>query len=268
MCGIVNEFGRASLKPAHDSLEAPVVDDESFAHADPFRHVEGLRAHMVAVEDSAHRMSRAVIEEWDRVVAEAGVLDWRYTHAHRDALRDELLGDRVGSQVWVFGFGSLMWDPGFVFDEIRVATLNGASRAFRLLDTIGRGSPSQPGLMAGLQVGGCCNGLAFRIPAELAAAETDVIWMREMIAPGYRAEFVIVHTPQGEVEALCFFLDESCETCLPPMSEESAASLIATGNGPAGTSRTYLETLVRQLKVLNLADGDMERLYELVCRRE
>ena len=209
-------------------------------------------------------MTRDLIEEWDQLAEQGGFVDWRYSHDERERLRARVLGDRLHEDIWVFAYGSLMWDPGFHFDEVRYATLDGASRSFRLLDTIGRGTPARPGLMAGLGRGGNCHGLAFRIAARQADAETDVIWMREMISPGYVAEFQALETPQGAVEGVAFFLDEACEHCLPSVRPDRAAKLIATGEGPGGTSRDYLEKLVVQMYRLGIEDAPVRALLASV----
>jgi len=229
-----------------------------------FEHVPALSGQIVKPENSVFRMTRSVIEEWDHLAAQEGLVDWRYTHAARDQLRAQTLEGRLHKDIWIFAYGSLMWDPAFHFEEVRYATLTGASRSFRLLDTIGRGTPTTPGLMAGLSLGQQCEGLAFRIDAARCDTETDIIWMREMICPGYKAEFKPLHTPQGVVEGLAFWLDESCESCLAPLTASDSAKLIRQGKGPGGTSREYLENLVRQLNILKLHDPSMDALLALV----
>jgi cation transport protein ChaC len=229
-----------------------------------FEHVPALSGRIVDPDQSFFRMTRSDIDEWDQLVAREGIVDWRFSHEVRDALRAETLRGRLHEDIWIFAYGSLMWDPAFHFEEVRYATLDGACRSFRLLDTIGRGSPKFPGLMAGLGHGNGCDGLAFRINAARCDAETDVLWMREMICPGYAARFHELRTPQGPVEGLAFWLDENCEQCLPTIALPDAAKLISQGKGPGGTSREYLEKLVRQLDTLGLADASMETLLSLV----
>lgn len=229
-----------------------------------FEHVPLLRDNIIHPSQSAFRMSRELIEQWDLAAAEEGVLDWRYSHDEREQHRLETLSERLHQDLWVFAFGSLMWDPGFYFDEVRYAKVYGFQREFCLLDTIGRGSPKKPGLMAALRSGGQCEGLAFRIGKDQADRESDVVWMREMICPGYLANFHTLQTPQGSIEAMVFEVDEACDSFCHDLSSDEMAQLIATGCGAGGSARSYLENMVNQLQTLGLHDEPMQVLLDSV----
>ena len=82
--------------------------------------------------------------------------------------------------LWVYGYGSLIWRPDFEFAEQRQALLRGYHRALCLWSRINRGTPEQPGLVFGLDVGGSCRGMAFRIPADSVPKVFDALWLREM----------------------------------------------------------------------------------------
>src|SRR5262249_60117835 len=101
---------------------------------------------------------------------------------------------------WVYGYGSLMWDPGFHFAEIRLAEVEGYQRRFTLKTEIARGSRARPALMLSLErQPGRCQGLAFRIAADMAEGESMILWRREMLAGGYCPAMVSMTTPQGPV---------------------------------------------------------------------
>ena len=86
--------------------------------------------------------------------------------------------------LWVFGYGSLMWRPGFAYEEVHRATLVGYRRCFCLYSTHHRGSPDRPGLVLGLDRGGACHGLVFRVAAERRLATLDYLTAREQISGG------------------------------------------------------------------------------------
>ena len=92
--------------------------------------------------------------------------------------------------VWVFGYGSLMWNPAFHHVELRPARLHGWHRSFCLWNTFGRGSPEKPGLMLALQPGGACAGVALRIAADAVPSELGVLWNREMLTGAYLPRWV------------------------------------------------------------------------------
>src|SRR5262245_60413693 len=88
-----------------------------------------------------------------------------------------ILASRTGDgEVWVFGYGSLIWNPAFLFDERCVGRVRGWHRRFCLWTSLSRGSPERPGLILGLDRGGTCNGIVYRIPAADAAQELSVLW--------------------------------------------------------------------------------------------
>jgi len=175
----------------------------------------------------------------DRRMKAAGKFIWRRSDAQREATRQVALAGRLDRDLWVFAYGSLMWDPAFYFAEVRSACAIGFQRDFCLRTEIGRGTPDKPGLMAGLNEGGECQGLAFRIDHSVVDAETRVIWSREMIMKGYLPRFIALTTPQGPVEALAFIVDKSVKSYMADLSLEETASYIATGVGAFGSNFDY-----------------------------
>jgi cation transport protein ChaC len=204
---------------------------------------------------------------WDERARQQGQgPDWRLSDAQLEAARRALLAPLgEGSDLWVFGYGSLMWDPGFHFCEVRLATLPGHRRRFSCRTQMGRGSPECPGLMLALEPGADdCAGLAFRIHGPLAAQESALLWRREMIRGLYRPLLLPVQTPQGAVEALVFRANDGHRDHVGELPLDETAAMIARAAGVLGSNRQYLEQLVWQLEHLGLDDPYLMRLYARV----
>lgn len=227
-----------------------------------FAHVPALAGKILEPEKSYFRLSHARLAELDRVARQNGYPEgWRLSDEAREANRRQVLDGRT-TDLWVFAYGSLMWDPAVHIVEIRTATLEGFHRRFCLKIEIGRGSADKPALMAGLDHGGLCRGLAFRIPAARVDKETELLWMREMLAGSYVPTFLPVETPQGSIEALTFVINRDSHRYVQLEIDETAR-LIATGRGVRGTSLEYLENVAERLELVGLHDPELDEL----CRR-
>jgi cation transport protein ChaC len=231
-----------------------------------FLHVPALAGKVLEPEQSFFRRSRDWLADLDRVARENGYPEsWRLSDAEREATRAGVLA-RKGKDLWVFGYGSLMWDPGIHIVEIRTATLVGFHRSFCLKSQMGRGSPDKPALMAALDCGGACNGLALRIPAEHVDRETEILWQREMLAGSYVPTFVAVETPQGGIEEAVTFVINRQSNRYVRLDLDETARLIATGRGVRGTCLEYLENLAERLELLGLDDPPIRDLHARVQR--
>jgi cation transport protein ChaC len=231
-----------------------------------FQHVPALAGKVIAPEQSFFRLRRDWHAEIDRIARENGYPEnWRLSDEEREASRAEVLARR-GKDLWVFAYGSLMWDPGIHVVEIRVATLAGFHRRFCLESRLGRGSAANPAVMAALDIGGACRGLALRIPAAHVERETDILWRREMMSGSYVPTFVPVVTPQGGIEeAVTFVINRQCDRYVQ-LDVEETARLIATGRGMRGTCLEYLENLAERLELLGLEDRAIRELHVRVRR--
>src|SRR4051812_14280179 len=119
-----------------------------------------------------------------------------------DPMPPEIAALRSGAQpVWIFAYGSLMWNPEFAFAEMRPAHLRGYHRSFCLYSRDYRGTPEQPGLVLGLDRGGSCHGIAYRLPPAEVGAVLDRIWAREMTGQVYEMRRVSASTPGGTIQA-------------------------------------------------------------------
>lgn len=230
--------------------------------SDPFKHHPELRDKVVDPLISDYRSMNVGLLD-DKMLAAGAQVDWRYSDAYREDARRKTLNGRRDGDLWVFAYGSLMWDPGFRFSEVRTALLRGYQRSFCLKSELGRGTPAKPGLIAGLDNGGECSGLVFQIDRDRLDEESRVIWKREMLAHAYAPEFVQVETSFGRVEALTFVVDHTANGYLTGISVEEIARYIATGVGIFGSSLEYVESLVEHFETMGIEDGALVRLCDL-----
>ena len=163
-------------------------------------------------------------------------------------------------RVWVFAFGSLIWNPAFHFVERRTARIHGFHRQFCLWARAGRGSPERPGLMLSLVSGGSCTGVAYRLAGRAAATELDVLWRREMATMAYRPVWTTAHTPGGPEPAIVFSANREHERYVPGLEDRAVARYLATGAGPMGRCCDYLFDTVAHLRQLGIRDRRLEAL--------
>lgn len=183
--------------------------------------------------------------------------DWWYSDDEREALRARALDGHAGD-LWIFAYGSLMWDPAFRFAEVRRAHAPGHQRRFILKDVHGaRGKEDEPGLMAALDTGAGCNGLAFRIAVDEVEAETEILWRREQVLPAYNAEFIDVDLPDTRVSALTFVADLDADVIAGDLTREEQIRYFATGNGFLGASLDYLVNIESHFEKLDIIDDDV-----------
>mgnify|MGYP001033073432 CR=1 FL=1 len=180
--------------------------------------------------------------------------------ALREAARHETLAGHSGD-LWVFAYGSLMWDPAFRFAELRRARVSGHARRFILKDRFGaRGTRERPGLLAALDDGAGCEGLVFRIRAAELGRETEILWRREMAGPAYRPTFLAAETAAGRVPALAFVADPRSPVIQRDISREEQVSCIATGAGAFGSSFDYLANIAAHFAALGIEDAEVQSL--------
>lgn len=163
-------------------------------------------------------------------------------------------------RIWVFAFGSLIWNPAFHFVERRTARIYGFHRQFCLWSRAGRGSPERPGLMLSLESGGSCSGVAYRLERRQAATELDVIWRREMFTMSYRPVWTMARTSKGAEPAIAFSANREHERYVPGLEDEVIARYLATGAGPMGRCCDYLFDTVAHLRQLGIRDRRLEKL--------
>ena len=182
----------------------------------------------------------------------------------RTHIREMLAAAPRPGSVWVFGYGSLMWNPAIRYAERRPALVHGFHREFCLLARAGRGSPERPGLMLSLEPGGSCHGVAYRLPARAVAEELDVLWRREMMTRSYRPVWVAARTAHGIAHAIAFAANQAHERYRGGLGPETMARYLARGQGPLGRCCDYLFDTVAHLRDMGIRDRRMEALAQRV----
>jgi cation transport protein ChaC len=175
----------------------------------------------------------------------------------------------MADERWVFGYGSLMWRPGFAFVERAAATLHGRRRAFCIYSVHHRGTYERPGLVLGLAPGGATRGAAFRV-AEADWPEVYAYLIeREQPTETYIEARRAVRLADGRrVEALVFLSDVRHAQWAGNLTQERQAELIAGARGLSGPNIDYLRDLVGHLREEGVRDHAMERLLAMVETRE
>lgn len=227
---------------------------------DPFAHHPELRDKITDPLNSFFRDFDAfeAFKQWPEL---HWVMEKLHTESFREASRQEALKKHSDNDLWIFAYGSLMWDPAFVFSEVRRAKVSNYARRFILKEVWGgRGTQEVPGAMAALDKGDGCEGLIYRISSDKMDAETKNLWCREMIGPGYKPEFVNASFNDSSISALTFVADYEAESIHPNLSHSEQAQLIATGTGVLGSSLEYLENIVGQFATLGIVDDECSAL--------
>lgn len=165
--------------------------------------------------------------------------------------------------LWVFGYGSLMWSPGFPFRERSVGLLRGYHRALCILSVRYRGTHRRPGLVMGLCRGGSCWGMAFRIPAARVAHSLARLWQREMRRRVYYARLVPLRISRGRrIRALAFVADPDHAQFTRELDLHSRAQLVAQGVGERGRCTDYIRHTLEHMYALGVSDPHLARVLE------
>lgn len=166
--------------------------------------------------------------------------------------------------LWVFAYGSLMWQPGFPFEEARRARLEGYHRAFCIYSLHYRGTRERPGLVLGLQRGGTCEGVAFRVADDEAASVRAYLHARELIYGVYReavvpAELIGLGREQ-RVDVLTYLAEIGHPSFAGVLSLGRRAAIIRSARGKSGSNLAYFVATLRKLRELGIRQADLERL--------
>ena len=178
-------------------------------------------------------------------------------------LRDAI--DTWGGEtdLWVFGYASLIWRPEFDAAEQRPAAVHGWHRALEMRSRINRGTPECPGLVFALVSGGSCRGVAYRVERRHAQAQLERLWLREMPTGVYDPKWLPCRTPQGRINALAFTLSRNSPAHTGTLPDLQMLDILRCANGRFGSTLDYLLETATSLRGCGIRDRDVERLVAL-----
>ena len=172
--------------------------------------------------------------------------------------------------LWVFGYGSLMWSPGFRASEQATALVRGYHRALCILSSRYRGTPEKPGLVMGLCRGGSCWGIALRIPRVRVRRVLTKLWKREMLNKVYKPTLIPVTVAPGrrggrvkQLRALAFVADPTHRQFVGELDLHGRARLAAQGIGQRGSCVDYIRNTLEHMLALGVGDPHLSRVLDL-----
>jgi cation transport protein ChaC len=184
--------------------------------------------------------------------------------SENDNPSDNTSGDNTPGDIWVFGYGSLIWDPKFPVVESRTAVLHGYRRSLCILSIRNRGTAECPGLVVGLERGGSCVGRAHRVAAEHVEDTIAYLHERELATHSYIPKKLPISLQSGErIKAVTFVARVKHPQYAGGLSETRQAELIVQGHGPYGTSLDYLRNVIRHLDECGIASGPLHRVLAI-----
>jgi glutathione-specific gamma-glutamylcyclotransferase len=167
--------------------------------------------------------------------------------------------------LWIFGYGSLMWRPGFAYLERVPARLVGLHRALCVFSFVHRGTPERPGLVLGLDRGGMCRGIGYRVAAAARAATVDYLRSREQVTTVYietMRQIELEDETRRRVRALCFTVDRSHVQYAGRLTLAESLHHVRQGHGKSGPNRDYVLETVRAFEALGYRETDLHLLAE------
>ena len=184
-----------------------------------------------------------------------------------ESRRSVIADDDNVSDFWVFGYGSLIYNPIIDHSQRAIASIYGYHRRFCLWTKIGRGSPGCPGLVLSLDRGGSCKGVAFQLNPQNAIAELDLLWRREMMTMAYQPRLLSLHTETGLKRGLAFVANPAGPAYAPPMPFAATVEIVANAAGFNGPCRDYLYDTVLGMQACGIRDNQLEKLATAVQQR-
>jgi glutathione-specific gamma-glutamylcyclotransferase len=173
--------------------------------------------------------------------------------------------EHLAEDLWVFGYGSLIWRPGFEFVEKAPARLIGGHRALCVFSHVHRGTPERPGLVLGLDFGGACRGVAYRVTAKRRRETIAYLRAREQVTSVYREcvrPIWLRREPQQRVPALCYMVDRGHVQYAGRLSLEQQLHHVRQGHGQSGANRDYVVATVGALEQLGYRETQLHLLAQ------
>jgi cation transport protein ChaC len=216
------------------------------AHARPLRRedleLDLLRRNLAATEFAPFALTEAEVEA---------------------SLRSVLAAPDRPAEVWVFAYGSLVWNPIVEYEDRVVVTVHGYHRRFCLWSRTHRGTPDYPGLVLGLDRGGRCTGVAYRLAAANAEQELRLLWRREMLLGSYSPRWVFASHGRRHFRALAFVINRDRPGYAGHLAPEQVVERLIHGRGHFGTGLEYLRSTIDGLAAAGIRDPNLLRLDAL-----
>jgi len=183
--------------------------------------------------------------------------------------KEELINERrkiipdegIKEDIYIFGYGSLLWNPTISYETQYLAKIYGFHRSFCMKTHLGRGSFKNPGLMLGLDKGGSCIGSAYKLNKDDAIKNIDILFKREMVTGAYKPKLLKTKLDNNEIVfSLAFTVDKKHKNYFNDKNTSVKARMISKANGFLGTCREYFEYTLESLEELNIADKQMKAI--------
>ncbi len=187
--------------------------------------------------------------------------------ALEDSLRTVLASAHRQPDVWVFAYGSLIWNPVLEHEERIVGTAHGYHRSFCLWSRVNRGTPERPGLVLGLDRGGRCTGIVYRIPEKVAEDELRLLWRREMLLGSYAPRWTLVTHGARSFRALAFVVNRERSGYAGRLPATEVVERLLHGRGKIGSGLDYLRRTIDGLAAAGIRDPNLVHLDTLARKR-
>lgn len=168
--------------------------------------------------------------------------------------------------IWVFGYGSLIWNPLMDYAERRWARVRGWHRGFYIWSRVNRGTPDVPGLVLALDRGGSCHGVAYRLHDRRFEEELAILWRREMVAGTYMPKWINADIGDATVQAIAFVVNRARPGYAGRLEDENIVSIALNAHGVYGSCADYLAQTAHSLEEQGVGDRRLSRLARLVSR--
>lgn len=202
------------------------------------------------------------------IILQAGLGLQILTEAQLQQSIDKTLQQCLESDVWIFAYGSLIWNPIIRFNKRCVGTVYGWHRRFCLWTPVGRGTPDNPGLVLGLDRGGSCRGVVYQVAAIDVATELQLLWRREMVAGTYVPRWVKVFNGEQVVQAIAFVINRQHSLYTGSLPLETMIESLATAGGQLGSCADYLLQTIDGLAMVGIKDETLLLLRDQVIARQ
>ncbi len=181
-----------------------------------------------------------------------------------NSIKKILQGRCLDDGIWLFGYGSLMWNPDFEMVDKISGEIEGYHRKLCLKSLVYRGTPDYHGLVFGLEIGYSCQGMCFRIAPEKVKTELMKVWKREMFAGTYIPKWVKVKINQSYISAVTFVINKKHDHYLPNLEFKEVVKRVVRAKGKRGSCQDYVKNTIKHLKKFGLRDKYLDTLLEFI----